>query len=67
MKQKTHKAISKRIKVTKTGKIMKRKGGQDHFNARESGNKTRNKRRDDQLSGANRKLIRDMMPHHRVK
>lgn len=46
MKQKTHKAISKRIRVTKTGKLMKRKGGQDHFNSAESGKVTRNKRRD---------------------
>lgn len=67
MKQKTHKAISKRIKITKTGKMMKRKGGQDHFNARDSGNKVRNKRRDDQLSKANKRLIKDMLPHHRIK
>ena len=67
MKQKTHKTISKRIKVTKTGKLMKRRGGQDHFNARDTGKNVRNKRRDDQLSKSNRKLIRDMMPHHRVK
>ncbi len=49
-KKKTHKAISKRVKRTKKGKkggkITLRKGGQDHFNARESGKKMRNKRRD---------------------
>ena len=67
MKQKTHKSISKRIKVTKTGNIMKRKGGQDHFNSRDAGKNVRNKRRDDQLSSSNRKLIRDMLPHHPVK
>lgn len=67
MKQKTHKSISKRITITKSGKIMKRKGGQDHFNTRDTGKNVRNKRRDDQLSSSNRKLIRDMMPHHRVK
>jgi len=67
MKQKTHKTISKRIKITKTGKIMKRRGGQDHFNTRDTGKNVRNKRRDDQLSSSNRKLIRDMLPHHSVK
>lgn len=67
MKQKTHKSISKRIKVTKSGKIMKRRGGQDHFNTRDTGKKVRNKRRDDQMSKANRNLIKDMLPHHRVK
>jgi ribosomal protein L35 len=48
---KTHKAIAKRFKVTKTGKVLKRATGQDHFNARESGNTTRAKRRDIQLTG----------------
>ncbi|MBN1326241.1 50S ribosomal protein L35 [Candidatus Falkowbacteria bacterium] len=43
--QKTHKSIVKRYKVTKTGKVMKRKAGQGHFNARESGNITRMKRK----------------------
>ena len=46
MKLKTHKTVAKRIKITATGKLIKRKGGQDHFNSRESGNVTRNKRRD---------------------
>lgn len=43
---KTHKTVSKRVRVTATGKMIKRKGGQDHFNSRESGNVTRNKRSD---------------------
>ncbi len=43
---KTHKAIAKRVRLTKTGKLLKRKGGQDHFNSRESGKVTRNKRSD---------------------
>ena len=45
-KMKTSKSIAKRFKVTKNNKIIKRKAGQDHFNARESGDITRNKRRD---------------------
>lgn len=43
---KTRKMMAKRVKITKNGKILKRKGGQDHFNTRESGKVTRNKRRD---------------------
>jgi ribosomal protein L35 len=43
---KTHKTISKRVRATKTGKLMKRHGGQGHFNARNPGNITRKKRRD---------------------
>lgn len=46
MKQKTSKTLAKRVTITKTGKLLKRKGGQDHFNSRESGKVTRNKRRD---------------------
>jgi len=46
MKQKTSKTLAKRVVVTKGGKLLKRKGGQDHFNSRESGKVTRNKRRD---------------------
>lgn len=32
---KTNKAYSKRLKVTKNGKILARKSGQNHFNAKE--------------------------------
>jgi large subunit ribosomal protein L35 len=46
---KTHKAVAKRFKITKKGKVLKRTAGQDHFNARESGKVTRMKRRDRQL------------------
>jgi ribosomal protein L35 len=45
-KLKTRKVISKRIRRTKSGKIKIKRGGQDHFNSRERGNTTRNKRRD---------------------
>ncbi|MFA6603594.1 MAG: 50S ribosomal protein L35 [Patescibacteria group bacterium] len=48
---KTHKAISKRFKITRTGKVLKRVAGQDHYNSREPGKVTRNKRRDSQLEG----------------
>ena len=33
---KTNKSITKRLKVTKNGKIVGRKAGQNHFNAKES-------------------------------
>ncbi len=42
MKLKTHKTVAKRIKSTRKGKLLKRKGGQGHFNSRESGTVTRN-------------------------
>lgn len=34
---KTNKSYSKRIKVTRNGKLVVRKPGQDHFNAKERG------------------------------
>jgi ribosomal protein L35 len=36
---KTNKSFAKRLKVTKNGKILGRKTGQNHFNAKESGRK----------------------------
>ncbi|HYC83100.1 MAG TPA: 50S ribosomal protein L35 [Candidatus Paceibacterota bacterium] len=35
---KTNKSFSKRIKVTKNGKLVVRKPGKNHFNAKESRN-----------------------------
>ncbi len=55
-KMKTHKGASKRIRRTKTGKLMARTMGQDHFNARESGKTTKNKRSDKVISGHNARL-----------
>jgi large subunit ribosomal protein L35 len=63
MKLKTHKTVSKRIRITKRGKLLKRKGGQDHFNSRESGNVTRNKRRDLEVSHVYTRNIKSLMPN----
>ena len=41
---KTNKSYTKRIRVTKKGTLVTRAPGQNHFNAKESGNKTRAKR-----------------------
>ncbi|MBI2550990.1 50S ribosomal protein L35 [Candidatus Uhrbacteria bacterium] len=50
MKLKTHKALKRRVRVTKTGKTMKRYVGQNHFNARDTGKASRKKRRDVQFA-----------------
>ena len=42
---KTTKSYLKRLKVTKNGKILSRKAGQNHFNARERTRTSVNKRR----------------------
>lgn len=64
MKLKTHKAIAKRFKITKSGKILKRKSGQDHFNSRESGKITRKKRRDISMGKEFHKNIKELMPYN---
>lgn len=42
---KTNKSYTKRIRVTRTGKLVARKAGQNHFNAKASGSKRSGKRR----------------------
>ena len=57
-KQKTNKRIAKTFWITGSGKLMRRKAGQAHFNARESGRTTKNKRRDLVVAKVDHKLIR---------
>lgn len=61
-KVKTHKGASKRIRLTPNGKIMHRTMGQDHYNSRETGKVTKNKRRDQVLSESNNKL-KSLIPY----
>ncbi|HAL50551.1 MAG: 50S ribosomal protein L35 [Candidatus Uhrbacteria bacterium GW2011_GWD2_41_121] len=65
MKLKTHKALAKRVKITKTGKAIKRKAGQDHFNSRETGKTRRNKRSDLQMSSTLKKAITAALPYQK--
>jgi large subunit ribosomal protein L35 len=59
-KIKTHQATAKRFRSSKSGKIIHRKAGQDHFNARESGTVKRNKRRDLQSTKTLEKTIKTL-------
>lgn len=61
-KFKTRASLSKRIRITRTGKMIKRKAGQDHFNVKESGKTKRNKRRDVLVFKGVRGNIRSLMP-----
>jgi large subunit ribosomal protein L35 len=58
---KTHKATAKRIKLTGSGKLLKRHGGQDHFNSRDAGKITRKKRRDQSIAQQYDKNIRTLI------
>ncbi|MCX6789441.1 MAG: 50S ribosomal protein L35 [Candidatus Gribaldobacteria bacterium] len=42
---KTRKALVKRFKVTKTGKILRKIGGQNHYRSKKSGKVIRQKRK----------------------
>ena len=42
---KTNKSYAKRVKVTKTGKVLVRKAGHNHFNAKRSGGEKQRKNR----------------------
>lgn len=64
MSLKTHKATAKRVRITKRGKILKKRSGQNHFNARESGNTTRNKRRLVSFGKTEEKTIKQLLPYN---
>lgn len=51
---KTNKSYTKRIRVTRKGKLIARKPGQDHFNAKERGRTKGAKKRGIQLVLSNR-------------
>ncbi len=57
-KLKTTKAVAKRFKITKKGKVEKRTCGQDHFNARETGKTKRTKRSDQIVRKPLQKLVK---------
>ncbi|MDP3989346.1 MAG: bL35 family ribosomal protein [bacterium] len=44
MSQKTNKSLSKRLKVTKNGKLVARKAGHNHFNSRDDARASLRKR-----------------------
>ena len=62
-KIKTHKATAKRFRSTGTGKLKQRRGGQDHFNSKESGKTTRNKRLDKSVPKDLQKTIKQLTPY----
>ncbi|MDO8435439.1 MAG: 50S ribosomal protein L35 [bacterium] len=57
-KLKTKKLVAKRFIITKNKKVLKASGGQDHFNARETGKVSRNKKRDQNLSAVFNRTVR---------
>jgi large subunit ribosomal protein L35 len=60
-KLKTRKSISKRMKITKTGKVLRRKPGARHYKAGKSSGRRRKLRGTDLLTGKMAKNIKILM------
>jgi len=57
----TRKSILKRFKITKTGKVLRRRVGQDHSRAKKSGKKIRRGRKWVPVSKWEAKTIKKMI------
>ena len=60
-KLKSRKSITKRFKITKTGKILRRASGLDHYRAKKSGKKVRESRKWIKVSEGETKEIRKIL------
>jgi len=60
-KLKTKKAISKRMKITKTGKVLRHKPGSRHYKAHKSGSRVRRLRGNAVLTGKMAKNVKILM------
>jgi len=58
---KTRKSITKRFKFTKTGKVLRRPTGLDHYRAKKSGKKVREGRKWVELSKFEAKKIKKLL------
>jgi ribosomal protein L35 len=58
---KTRKSIKKRFKFTKTGKILKRTTGQDHYRSKMTGEKKRKGRKMVLLSSVESKKVKKLL------
>ena len=56
-KMKTRKALVKKVKITGTGKVLRRYTKQNHFNSKQTGNLKRKKRSDVEVIGKEGKNI----------
>jgi len=58
---KTNKSYTKRLKVTKNGKIIARKAGQNHFNAKQTGRQNLSRKRTQNLK-LSKRITRRFLP-----
>lgn len=60
-KIKTHKGLSKRVKVTSKGKVMRSKAGRSHLMTTKNGKRVRHLRRGGEVSAQETRKIRRML------
>lgn len=60
-KQKTRKSISKRFKVTKSGKVLRMPSGQDHLLSKQTSSKRRRLRKLVEVSAGEAKKIKKLL------
>ena len=61
MKEKTRKSLTKRFKVTKSGKVLRRTVGQDHLLYKKSSDKKRNLKKMVEMSAPEAKKIKKLL------
>ncbi|PIV43198.1 MAG: 50S ribosomal protein L35 [Candidatus Nealsonbacteria bacterium CG_4_10_14_0_2_um_filter_40_15] len=60
-KLKSRKSVTKRFRITKTGKILRRPSGLDHYRAKKSGKKVRESRKWVKVSKSETKAIKRIL------
>jgi len=63
MPAKTRKAITKRFKVTKTGKVLRRQAGLNHLRSKKTGQFKRKKRKLVEVSKPEAKMIKKLLKY----
>ena len=61
MSSKTNKSVAKRFRITRTGKVLHRRGPKNHFRAKKSSNTIRNSRKNKELARPDAKIIIKML------
>ncbi len=63
MPAKTRKSIKKRFKITKNGKVLRRKSASNHLKSKKTGKNKRKKRKYVEVSKPEAKLIKKLLKY----
>jgi large subunit ribosomal protein L35 len=62
-KLKTKKALAKRVKITETGKIKRRRAGKGHILTKKNRKRKRTLRTADLISKSDKEIVRRLLPY----